>query len=315
MDFKNKYFKYKKKYIELKLQMGGIHKGPMQENECVKGKIDKTNNCNKPFNCIDDGKCLNKDGNTLLQHLKINENTLKDKTMMNNPFLELSEEGPQQEILGYLTYDEYDNLARTSTYMKDKIPYCKCTCAYKGNLIATATADKTECTGYCISHCKKPINERLQFAVKHWLFGGEYKIRIEKDYGHISTWNTSQVTNMAGLFQHAYGFNEDISNWDVSNVTDMSYMFTNANSFNQPLNNWNVSKVKNMSHMFYENAKFNQPLNKWIVSNVGNMNYMFFNSHFTQDISNWDVSNVRFKKDMFSFASSIEERNRPNFNN
>jgi hypothetical protein len=33
MNFKNKYFKYKRKYIELKYQMGGIHMGSMDENQ------------------------------------------------------------------------------------------------------------------------------------------------------------------------------------------------------------------------------------------------------------------------------------------
>ena len=45
------------------------------------------------------------------------------------------------------------------------------------------------------------------------------------NYGHISKWNTSLVTNMKELFKGKRDFNDEISKWDVSSVTDMSYMF------------------------------------------------------------------------------------------
>jgi hypothetical protein len=33
-------------------------------------------------------------------------------------------------------------------------------------------------------------------------------------YGHISSWDTSAVTNMFELFKDATNFNGDISSWD-----------------------------------------------------------------------------------------------------
>ena len=67
----------------------------------------------------------------------------------------------------------------------------------------------------------------------------------EATYGHISTWDTSGVTNMAYLFCGGYGwsscntaaksFNEDISAWDTSGVTSMYWMFFYAHAFNQDL--------------------------------------------------------------------------------
>jgi len=46
-----------------------------------------------------------------------------------------------------------------------------------------------------------------------------------------------------------------ISEWNVSNITDMSYVFYNKDKFNQPLN-WTVSSVRDMSYMFAGAKKF-----------------------------------------------------------
>ena len=54
----------------------------------------------------------------------------------------------------------------------------------------------------------------------------------------------SRVTNMAGMFNYAKAFNQDISGWDVSNVTNMESMFSSFPSvFNQDIGRWDVSSV------------------------------------------------------------------------
>ena len=65
-------------------------------------------------------------------------------------------------------------------------------------------------------------NETLRAAVKEWL---EDDKKAEAKYGHISNWDTSEVSDMSKLFSDAHTFNEPIGNWDVSNVTDMNCMF------------------------------------------------------------------------------------------
>ena len=87
----------------------------------------------------------------------------------------------------------------------------------------------------------------------------------EATYGHISTWDTSCVTNMFELFKDSTEFNDDISNWDTSGVTNMQAMFQNAISFNQDIGNWDVSSVTNMYVMFYLASSFNQPIGDWDV--------------------------------------------------
>jgi hypothetical protein len=70
-------------------------------------------------------------------------------------------------------------------------------------------------------------------------------------FGDISTWNTSQVTDMRKIFYNCSCFNDPTGTLDVSNVTDMSWMFYGAAYFNQSLDSWNVSKVTNMWGMFW----------------------------------------------------------------
>ena len=90
-------------------------------------------------------------------------------------------------------------------------------------------------------------NETLSAAVKEWL---DDESKAEKKYGHISDWDTSEVTDMQYLFKDAESFNQPLEKWDVSQVTNMSQMFYKATSFNQPLEKRDVSKVMNMYGMF-----------------------------------------------------------------
>ena len=127
--------------------------------------------------------------------------------------------------------------------------------------------------------------------------GDEYDEDTFNNYnGDISTWDTSNVTNMHAMFCKT-AFTGNISNWDVSNVTDMSDMFHSA-LFTGDISNWDVSNVTNMCEMF-EDTHFNNDISRWDVSNVTDMMWMFAWSDFTGDISNWDVSNVTNMSFMF----------------
>ena len=137
---------------------------------------------------------------------------------------------------------------------------------------------------------KFTTNENLKEAVNLWCYDID-KALIQ--YGPISKWNVSNITDMSSLFKNRSLFNDDISEWDVSNVTNMMGMFAHAKSFNQLLNNWDVSNVTNMYFMFENAISFNQPLNNWDVSNVTIMRDMFAHAKsFNQPLNNWDVSKV-----------------------
>ncbi len=116
----------------------------------------------------------------------------------------------------------------------------------------------------------------------------------------IGDWDTSNVTDMSGMFGSAESINQPIKRWNTSNVTDMSWMFRHAKSFNQPIGNWNTSNVTNMSGMFSSAESFNQPIKRWNTSNVTDMSWMFNGAtKFKQSVGIWDTSNVTYKEDMF----------------
>ena len=81
-----------------------------------------------------------------------------------------------------------------------------------------------------------------------------YKTCQEKGWDcDLNFIDTSKITDMSFLFlddaKGGYGlehFNGDISKWNTSNVTDMEGMFWGADSFNQNINNWDVSNVTDM---------------------------------------------------------------------
>lgn len=178
---------------------------------------------------------------------------------------------------------------------------------------------------FCIPvlQAQTPLTDaNIHVAVDLWLSDQPL---AETTYGHISNWNTSNVTDMSNLFYGANDLNDPIGNWDVSNVTTMNDMFRGASSFNQPIgnwdvssvtdmsdlfrgatnfnqeiNNWDVGNVTNMGAMFMEATAFNQPIGNWDVYNVTNMSYMFNQSNFDQDIRNWNVSNVTNMANMFN---------------
>lgn len=151
-------------------------------------------------------------------------------------------------------------------------------------------------------------DDDIKDAVQSWL--SNPNAALEK-YGNISCWDTSNVSDMTGLFdlsrfddarieKSLKEFNDDLSKWDVSNVKFMIGMFFGCIAFNQNLNNWNVSNVVDMNSMFAGCTSFNGKIGNWDVSNLQNIDYTFSGcSNFNQDIGNWNVSTVLNSKYTF----------------
>ena len=127
-------------------------------------------------------------------------------------------------------------------------------------------------------------------------------------------WDTSKVTNMAGMFTGcAYLTSIDVSGFDTSNVNNMKMMFgshidvlgdplINMSFTNINVSGWDTSKVTNMAGMFTGCSKLTSiDVSNWDVSNVTNMANMFngCGKLTSIDVSNWDVSNVTNISAMF----------------
>ena len=103
----------------------------------------------------------------------------------------------------------------------------------------------------------------IRTAVSAWLLDSiTDATAAEATYGHISTWETSGVTDMSYLFcgycsytpwcgdwcnDAARSFDQDIGAWDTSGVTDMRNMFDSASAFNQDIGAWDTSGVTSMN--------------------------------------------------------------------
>lgn len=129
--------------------------------------------------------------------------------------------------------------------------------------------------------------------------------RNDKFNGDISEWDTSNVTNMMGMFTDSV-FNGDISKWNTSNVENMEAMFDGNKKFNRDISKWNVSKVTSM-HSMFRNTIFNQNISEWNISFVYNTKCMFVDAEFNQDISKWDVSGVLNAESMFWGAKKFNQ--------
>ncbi|CAH0375818.1 unnamed protein product [Pelagomonas calceolata] len=160
---------------------------------------------------------------------------------------------------------------------------------------AGGLAQRRALTGYVMD------NDSIRTAVTTWF---DDQSAAEAVYGHISTWETSGVTDMSGLFcvrqdmdddwyndciNADASFNEDIGAWDTSGVTTMHMMFAHAYAFDQDISSWDTSGVTRMDYMFYEALAFDQDIGDWVVHSVMSMEGMFQEAwSFDQDLG-WCV--------------------------
>ena len=129
------------------------------------------------------------------------------------------------------------------------------------------------------------------------------------DISAMSMFNTTYVTNMAGMFEDCTSLVDlsPVADWDTGNVTSMRLMFgANVTSDDQPhmdytsiaaLANWNTQKVDDMGMMFKGAGSLTSvdPISGWNTSNVRNMQQMFLRAYALTDASSlsaWDAARV-----------------------
>lgn len=129
-----------------------------------------------------------------------------------------------------------------------------------------------------------------------WMFVGATNVLPD-----MSTWDTSAVTLMTGMFSDI-NTNPDVSGLDTSSVTDMSFMFNLSSNANPDVSNWNVSNVIFMTNMFDNTPNAHPDVSNWNTSSVTHMDYIFAQSNANPDVSNWNTSGVTTMKGMFYFS-------------
>ena len=146
-------------------------------------------------------------------------------------------------------------------------------------------------------------NKTLRRAVNLWKKNEDAAFQR---FGHISDWDTSQVTDMNALFYKFETFNEPL-HWDTRNVTNMSFMFFAVKSFNQPLS-FDTQNVTNMGFMFCGAISFNQPLS-FVTSNVTVMRLMFYKAARFDQPLDFDLRKVNLEHaDSMLEGTAIERR-------
>jgi surface protein len=156
------------------------------------------------------------------------------------------------------------------------------------------------CSGLQVFKLKR-TNSDIRDAVRQWL---RNPAAAEARYGHISQWDTSDVTDMQSLFRGCNNFNEDISAWQVGNVRTMRWMFLACANFNQDLSKWDVSSVTDLHCCFLAAKSFNADISTWDVSACKDMNGMFAGATgFKRNIRRWKLPYSCRRKDMFQGTS------------
>ena len=128
----------------------------------------------------------------------------------------------------------------------------------------------------------------------------------------LTNFDTSNVTNMFIMFEGCNGLTSlTLSSFDTSNVTDMNNMFSGCSGLTSlDLRNFNTSNVTDMNNMFSGCSGLTSlDLSNFKTSKVTTMTSMFYGckSLASLDLSGWDTSNVINNSSMFYGCGKLRE--------
>ena len=148
--------------------------------------------------------------------------------------------------------------------------------------------------GYLIKHLNLGDINTKNVNKMNFMFSviGEVANPIAIDPIDLSKLDTSNVTEMNGMFRGSYVPTLNVSNFDMRNVENVALMF---------------SALKNVTTL--DVSHFNTPRLKW-------MGAVFWNSDriTSLDLSSWDTKSVTSMVNLFSGMSSLSSLNISNFN-
>ncbi len=189
------------------------------------------------------------------------------------------------------TIDKVQSIDKDIHYSeRNKKRQGKCGLDQDGNLRNPLYLDANGVTIKARKCNRDMIGEKWELnGVEYEIVDNESLRELVKNEKDVSKVVTTFVTNLNRLF-HDRQVLYDITSWDTSQVTDMGYLFYGQQIFNQDIGNWNTSQVNNMVLMFRSARDFNKDIGNWDTSQVQVMYEMFHLAEsFNQDISNWDT--------------------------
>jgi len=125
----------------------------------------------------------------------------------------------------------------------------------------------------------------------------------------LSSFNTSNVTNMYKMFYHCKAHSLDLSSFNTSNVTNMKWMFEDCKAQSIDLSSFDTSKVTDMHSMFHGCKVQSLDLSSFNTSKVKDMDYMFANCEAQSiNLTSFNTSKITNMQFMFSScgAQSID---------
>lgn len=159
------------------------------------------------------------------------------------------------------------------------------------------------------------FSEARPTSTFYWFKG----MTLLKDITGLSYLNTSEVTNMWGMFYDCKSLeNIDVSHFDTSKVQRMYSMFRSCNSLKSlDVSHFDTSNVTEMDCMFYECVSLeNLDVSHFDTSKVTDMGFMFMNCNKlkTLDVSHFDTSNVTNMIVMFYGCEALTSLDVSHFN-
>lgn len=128
---------------------------------------------------------------------------------------------------------------------------------------------------------------------------------------HLEYLNTSQVTNMQGMFQNCESLEAlDLSTFNTENVTNMYGMFESCTSLKSlNLSSFNTSKVKQMGYMFNKCESLTAlDLSSFNTENISDYESMFYRckSLTTLDLSSFNSKEILNTSCMFTSCFALK---------
>ena len=135
----------------------------------------------------------------------------------------------------------------------------------------------------------------------------------------LSGWNTAKVTNMANMFATCTKLGSlDLSSFDTQEVTNMTNMFSGCTALaSLDLSGWNTKKVTRMNGMFAScSALTALDVKHFDTQNVTNMSRMFYNCKKLPKVSinTWNTQKVTTMKELFAGCSKMTSVNMQGMN-